>query len=60
MKKLVFNISCPGLCYHCDSAPLLEEDVPDNWESMTDEEQHEYAKEVFYGFMQWAWEEREQ
>lgn len=55
MKMLEFNISCFGLCSYCDSKTLFDIEVPDDWDDMSEDEQHEYAVEIFKENLQWGW-----
>lgn len=55
MKTVKFNISCVGLCADCDSAWLFKEEVPEDWNSMTDDEREEWAVGVFRETIQWGW-----
>lgn len=57
MKKLAFNINGFGLCHGCQTGALFVEDVPDNWDEMTEDEKHEFAQEVWHGLVQWGWAE---
>ncbi|ROV57130.1 hypothetical protein [Neisseria chenwenguii] len=59
IKSIVFHISAFGLCDKCDSHPLFAEELPENWEKMSDDEKEDWAKEVFWENIQWGWEERE-
>ena len=55
MKTVKFNISCVGLCADCDSAWLFKEEVPEDWDSMTDDEREEWVVGVFRDTIHWGW-----
>jgi len=43
------------LCFHCNSEPIIVEEVPDDWDEMSADEQDAYVKEVFFGNFEWSY-----
>lgn len=56
-KKIWFAISCYGLCDECDSRVLCYEEAPENWDSMSEEEKEEWAREQFFSQFSWNYGE---
>ena len=38
---------------------IFHEELPENWDSMSEDEQHEYAVEMFKENVSWSWWEDE-
>lgn len=55
IKEIKISVSCTGLCFHCNSEPIIVEEVPDDWDEMSADEQDAYVKEVFFGNFEWSY-----
>lgn len=56
-KKIWFSISCCGLPDEVESRDLFYEEAPENWDSMSEEEKEEWAREQFFGQFSWNYGE---
>lgn len=59
MKVIKFTIDIDGLCCDAFNPDHTATIVPENWESMSDDEKCEYAKECFYEYFGWGFYEEE-
>lgn len=45
--RINFYIYCHDLCTDCNKAAIFTEEAPYGWETMTEEERDDWAKEIF-------------
>ena len=55
-KKLRITLdSCTGLCCQCNGSHV-DYDIPEDWETFTDQEQEEFARECFFDIVSYGFE----
>lgn len=58
-RVIKFNIDGYGIFTDNQKDCIFEEEVPENWDDMTEDKQHEYATDIFKENVSWSWWEDE-
>ena len=58
-RVIKFSIDGYGIFTDTQEDCIFEEEVPENWDDMTEDEQHEYATGIFKENVLWSWWEDE-
>lgn len=58
-RVIKFSIDGFGIFTDILQDCIFYEEVPENWDDMTEDEQHEYASNIFKENVSWGWWEDE-